>query len=551
MELLHKYLKQVDFDSYEDFNENFSIIEPEKFNFAFDVVDYWADKEPEKTALVYVDDFGNKKTFTFLDIKKLSCQAANYFLSKGIGKSDVVLLTLKHAHHYWYLSVGLHRIGAICVPATEQLKSKDFEYRFYSANVKMAICIGLEDHLDDIELAISNIGRDVAKAYVGGFPSREGWDNIDLALAAMSDVYEKPDDFPCDGDLMLMYFTSGTSGNPKIVAHNYKYPLGHITTAYYWSACENNGLHYSVAETGWAKCAWSKIYGQWLCGCAVLVHDMESFNPQNLLGMMESQPITSFCAPPTIFRFLIREDLDGRDFNHIKHMTTAGEPLNAEVYNIWHKKTGIKIREGFGQSESVIIAGTFKWMEPKPGSLGKPNALYNIKMVDENGKFAATGDVGQISIMLDGGKIPIGLFQEYYQDAERTYDTFATGVYYTGDLAVMDEQGFLWFEGRSDDVIKTSGYRVGPFEVESALMRHPAVMECAITGVPDEIRGQVLKASIVLNKGFAPSDELKVEIQNFVKAITAPYKYPRVIEFLEELPKTFNGKIKRFVLRNK
>ena len=548
MEILKKYLKQVDFDSYEEFTEKFELIIPESFNFAYDVVDEWARTEPDKTALVYKDDFGYERTFTFSEMKRLSDQAANYFLSKGITKGDVVMLTLKRKYHFWYLSMGLHKIGAVCIPATEQLKQKDYEYRFHSAEVKMIVCIDLHDHLNDIELAVKGTSMDIIKAFVGD-GEKEGWDNIDTEFMKTSDVYERPSDYPRNNDLMLMYFTSGTSGNPKIVAHNYYYPLGHITTSYYWSACRDNGLHFSVAETGWAKCAWSKLYGVWLSGCAVMVYDMVKFDPETLLDVMENTPITSFCAPPTIFRFLIRTDLTNRNLSHIHDCTTAGEALNAEVFNIWREKTGLTIREGFGQSESAIIAGTFKWLTPKPGSLGKPNPLYEISLVNENGEIAQTGEEGQISILLRNGIIPVGLFQEYYMEPERTYETFASGVYYTGDLAYADEDGYLWYVGRADDVIKTSGYRVGPFEVESAIMRHASVLECAVAGAADEVRGQIIKATIVLNTGYSPSEELKLEIQDFVKSITAPYKYPRMIEFADELPKTFNGKIRRFVLR--
>ncbi|MCL1803528.1 MAG: AMP-binding protein [Eubacteriaceae bacterium] len=549
MQLISKYLKQVDFHSYEDFYDNFSLTVPENFNFAFDVVDYWAASEPGKLALVYESAEGEEISFTFAEISRLSSQAANYFASKGIQKGDVVMLTLKHSYYFWIMAVGLHKLGAICVPATEQLKQKDYEYRFSVARVKMIATVEGE-HLAEIEEAEKNSSRPIAKAFVSE-SERDGWDNIAVELAKMPDAFDKPIDYPCSNDLMLMYFTSGTTGNPKIVAHNYNYALGHITTAYYWSACKDNALHFSVSETGWAKCAWSKIYGQWLCGAPVLVYSYDRFEPEKMLDIMEKYPIYGFCAPPTIYRFLLRCDLSNRSLSHIKHCTTAGEALNAEVFHQWQEKTGLTIREGFGQSESAIIAGTFIWMQPRPGSLGKPNPLYKVRMINENGDDACVGEEGQISIELDGAIPPVGLFQEYYRDEERTIQTFSSGLYYTGDLARRDEDGYLWYEGRADDIIKTSGYRVGPFEVESALMRHPAVFECAVAGIadPEGIRGQIIKATIVLNEGYSPSDSLAKEIQDLVKSITAPYKYPRAIEFSDTLPKTFNGKIKRYVLR--
>jgi acetyl-CoA synthetase len=552
MQLIDKYLGRTDFDSYEEYYENFHVDAPKHFNFGYDVVDYWAEHDPNKTALVYCNDKNEKRTFSFKDISELSDKAAVYFLRKGIKKGDVVMLTLKRCYQFWYLITALHKIGAICVPATEQLKQKDFEYRFSSALVKMIVCIKIDEHLSDIEKAEEHTNMSITKAFVGT-GSYEGWDNIDDEIAAVTTEFEKPigDDYPCDEDLMLMYFTSGTSGNPKIVAHNFYLSLGHITTAYFWSNVVENGLHFSVAETGWAKCAWSKLYGQWFCGCAVMVYDMDRFDADNLLDVMESYPITSFCCPPTIYRFMLQKDLSKRNLSHIKHCSTAGEALNAEVYYKWLEKTGLKIHEGFGQSESSIIAGTFKWMEPRPGSMGKPNPLYKINLINEDGEIAQPGQEGQISIWLDGTKAPVGLFCEYFNNPEKTYETFATGVYYTGDLAYADEDGYFWYVGRADDVIKSSGYRVGPFEVESAVMKHEAVFECAVTGIPDDVRGQIIKATVVLNPGYEESDTLKKEIQNFVKGITAPYKYPRAIEFAPELPKTFNGKIKRYVLRNK
>jgi acetyl-CoA synthetase len=547
--MLHDFLRQVDFSSYEDFCANFALTPPADFNFAFDVVGRWAKTEPEKIALVYEDDHANERVFTFAEIDELSNRAANYYASRGIKKGDVVMLTLKRRYHFWFMALGLHKLGAVCVPATEQLKQKDYEYRFSTARAAMIVSIQIEEHMRDIEEAERHMGRPILKAFAGS-GEREGWDNIDEELAKMSPFFEKPADYPCGHDLMLMYFTSGTTGNPKIVAHDYYYPLGHITTAYYWAACADNRLHFSVAETGWAKCAWSKFYGQWICGSSVLVYDMDRFDPESLLNIMEKYPIYGFCAPPTIYRFLIRMDLSRRSLGHIRHCTTAGEALNAEVFRQWKEKTGLEIREGFGQSEGPIIAGTFRWMSPRPGSLGRPNPLFQTRLINENGNDAAPGEEGQISIVLsEGNSPPIGLFQQYFLDEERTIETFASGLYYTGDLAYADEDGYLWYVGRADDVIKTSGYRVGPFEVESALMRHPAVLECAVCGIPDEVRGQIILASIVLNEGFEGSDELKKGIQDFVKGITAPYKYPRAVEFVTELPKTFSGKIKRYVIR--
>ncbi len=538
-------MEQRDFASYEEFTQKFKIKVPERFNFAYDVVDEWAKTQPDKRALVYQDDHGLKKQFTFSDISRLSNMSAHYFLSKGIKKGDVVMLVLKRRYQFWYIITALHKIGALCVPATDQLKQSDYEYRFACAGVKMIVAIDNAEDIANIEAAERSTGP-LIKAVVG--KAKPGWDDFDNEIAHFSPEFEKDDDFPCNDDLMLMYFTSGTTGKPKTVAHNYLYPLGHITTAYYWHGCIDNGLHFSVSDTGWAKCAWGKIYGQWFCGCAVMVYDMDRFDPEKLLDVMEAYPITSFCAPPTILRFLIRCDLSKRKLSHIKSCTTAGEALNAEVYRIWYEKTGLKLREGFGQSESAIIAGTFKWMEPVPGALGKFNPLYRVLLVNAQGNPAVKGEEGQISILLNNGR-SLGLFTCYYNDEEKTQETFRNNIYYTGDLAYMDEDDMLWHVGRADDVIKTSGYRVGPFEVESALMQHPGILECAITGVPDKIRGQVIKASIVLNKGYTASDALAKDIQTFVKEITAPYKYPRVIEFLDALPKTASGKIKRYELR--
>ncbi len=541
MNLLSRYIKE-DFASYEDFRNDFCIDVPERFNFAYDIVDEYARLEPNKTALVWCDDNGGERVFSFADISKLSNQAANFFNNNGIGKGDAVMLVLKRRWHYWVASMALCKLGAIMIPGTYLLTAKDLKYRLESAKTKMIVSIADKEVVDAIEGA--NV--DVIRASVDG--PVPGFIDFTAAIAECSETFEKPAELPGNDDPMLLYFTSGTTGMPKMVQQSFTYPLGHIVTARFWHNTGEDDLHITVADTGWAKCSWGKIYGQWIAGTAQFVYDMESFVPEKLAAKLAKYRVTSFCAPPTVYRFLIKEDLSAYDLTALKHASTAGEPLNPEVYNQFKRQFGIGIREAFGQSESTPILGNFIFSPPRPGSIGKPNPMYNVQLLDERGNPAEVGEEGEIVIDTSKGK-PVGLFDGYYMDKERTDSCWFDNKYHTGDMAWMDEDGYFWFIGRGDDVIKSSGYRIGPFEVESALMEHQAVLECAISAAPDPTRGQVVKASVVLARGFVPSDKLVKDLQSHVKRVTAPYKYPRVIEFVKELPKTVSGKIKRAQLR--
>lgn len=547
--MLEKFLPRTEFSSYEDFKKNYRVNIPKDFNFAYDVVDAWAAEEPGKTAMVWCNDFGEERIFTFGDMKRLSDKAANLFKAHGVKKGDVVMLLLKRRWHYWVCTLALEKLGAISVPATVQLTKKDIVYRNNAASVKMIVSVPDHEIVPFIEESLKDSPTVETIALVGGV--RQGWLDFDSELEKASDVWTKPvgADYAGGGDKMLMYFTSGTTGMPKIVTHDFLHPLGHIVTAHYWQRLGETGLHLTVAESGWAKCGWGKLYGQWICGVALFVYDMEKFVPEKLLQMIEKYKITSFCAPPTIYRFLIKEDLSKHDLSSIKFAGTAGEPLNPEVFNQFKKATGLEIIEGFGQTETTVLCANFEWLKPKPGSMGKPSPLYDVDIVDDNGRTCPTGVEGSVVIKnLDKG-LPPGLFRGYYRDEEATSRVWKNGVYDTGDVAWRDEDGYFWFVGRSDDVIKCSGYRIGPFEVESALMEHPSVLECAVTAVPDPVRGQVVKATIVLAKGWTGSEVLVKELQDHVKRTTAPYKYPRVIEFVDELPKTVSGKIKRKEIR--
>lgn len=547
--MLEKFLTRDKFESYEDFKANYQVIIPKNFNFAYDVVDAWAEEKPEKTALVWCNDHGGEKIFSFGEMKRLSDKAAHLFFSRGIGKGDVVMLMLKRRWHYWVCTLALEKIGAISIPATVQLTKKDIAYRNNAASVKMIVSVFEDEVVQCIEEALPHSPTVIEKALVGS--SRPGWLDFDAELDSTPDLWRRPEgDHAAGGtDPMLMYFTSGTTGMPKIVLHDFNYPVGHITTAHYWQRLGNEGLHLTVSESGWAKCAWGKIYGQWICGVALFVYDMDKFVPEKLLHMLEKYRITSFCAPPTIYRFLIQEDLSKYDLSSIKIADTAGEPLNPEVFHQFKKATGLEIIEGFGQTETTVLCANFEWITPKPGSMGKPSPLYDIDIIDENGHSCPPGVEGNIVIKNLDQKLPPGLFKGYYRDEEVTRRVWNNGVYNTGDVAWRDEDGYFWFVGRSDDVIKCSGYRIGPFEVESALQEHPAVLECAVTAAPDPVRGQVVKATIVLAKGWEPSAELVKELQNHVKHVTAPYKYPRIVEFVKELPKTISGKIRRVEIR--
>ncbi len=547
--MLEKFLPRQQFDSYEDFKANYRVNIPEKFNFAYDVVDAWALEKPDKLGLVWCDDQDREKFFAFQELKRLSDQAANLFMSYNIGKSDVVMLLLKRRWHYWICTLALQKIGAISIPATVQLSKKDIVYRCNAATVKMIVSVSDPEVVENIEAALPESPSVIHKALVD--QTREGWIDFNAELDQADANWERPsgDTNPGGDDPMLMYFTSGTTGMPKIVLHDFKYPLGHIVTAHYWQKLSEEGLHLTVAESGWAKTAWGKIYGQWLCGVCLFVYDMDKFLPDHLLKKIEKYRITSFCAPPTIYRFLIKEDLSKYDLSSIKKACTAGEPLNPEVFNQFKAATGLDIIEGFGQTETTVLCANFEWITPKPGSMGKPSPLYDIDIVDEEGRSCPAGVEGNIVIKNLDRSLPPGLFRGYYRDEVATRKVWYDGTYNTGDVAWRDEDGYFWFVGRSDDVIKCSGYRIGPFEVESALMEHACVLECAVTAVPDPIRGQVVKATIVLAKGWEASPQLIKELQDYVKHATAPYKYPRIVEFVTELPKTISGKIRRVEIR--
>ena len=548
--MLEKYVSRVNFDSYEDFVENFKINIPDNFNFAYDVVDEIAAATPDKVAIVWCDEKGAEATFTFGQLKYYSDKAANFFTKVGIGKGDPVMLILKRRYEFWFAILALHKIGAICIPATHLLTTKDIVYRNNAADIKMIVCVAEDEVIHHVEESRSQSPSLKTIALVGG--SREGWLDFNKEVEEASSEFTRPtgDKATQNDDIMLLYFTSGTTGMPKMVRHNFTYPLGHIVTAKYWQNVEEDGLHLTVADTGWAKAVWGKIYGQWLAGCAVFVYDYDKFVPKDLLTVISKHGVTSFCAPPTIYRFFIKEDLTKYDLSKLKYCAVAGEPLNPEVYNQFLKATGIKLMEGYGQTELTVVLGTYPWMEPKPGSMGKPSPGYDVDIVDEDGKSCEVGEEGQI-VIRTGKNIPVGMFGGYYRDEALTKKVWHDDVYYTGDMAWKDEDGYFWFVGRADDVIKSSGYRFGPFEVESALLEHPAVLECAITAVPDPIRGQIVKATVVLTKNYTPSEALVKELQDHVKKVTAPYKYPRIIEFVDELPKTISGKIRRVEIRER
>ena len=549
--LLGKYVNRADFESYEDFLENFQITVPENFNFACDVADHYAIHQPGKRALVWCDDHGNDRTFTFADLKELSDRAANFFLSRGIRKGDYVKLLLKGHYSFWYCFLGLHKIGAVATPGTHMLTARDLVYRIEKADIKMIVCLNegfLPDFIDEAQGKTGEILRD--KVLLSG--DRDGWLNLEREIERASADFTRPGgaEGTINEDILLAYFSSGTTGFPKMVQHDHTYPLGHIPTARYWQNCQDDGLHYTVADTGWAKVVWGKIYGQWICGSAVFAYDYDKFDAANMARKCAGFGVTTFCAPPTIYRFLVREDLSGYDFSGLQYVVTAGEPLNPEIYDKFLEYTGMRIMEGFGQTETSVQIATYLWMDTKPGSMGKPCPIYDITLMNTEGGFCEDGEEGEIVILTEKGR-PLSLFAGYYRDEEKTAEVWHDGCYHTGDMAWRDEDGYYWFVGRADDVIKSSGYRIGPFEVESALMEHPAVLECAITGVPDPVRGQVIKATVVLTKGFTPSEELKLPLQNHVKSVTAPYKYPRVIEFADELPKTISGKIRRVEIRDR
>jgi len=547
MSMLDKYLSQTNYNSYQEFFENFEIRIPEHFNFAFDVVDEIALKTPEKIAMVWCDDKGAEAIFTFGQMKRFSDKAANYFRSIGIRKGDPVMLILKRRYEYWFCTLALNKIGAITIPATHLLSTKDIVYRNNAADIKMIVCVPEPAVVQHVEEAETKSPTLQYKATIGA--SREGWINFTEEMEKSPEAFGRsPVEKTTINDTMLLYFTSGTTGMPKMVDHNFAYPLGHILTAKYWQNVQDNGLHFTVADTGWAKSAWGKIYGQWLSGCAVMTYDYDKFVPKHLMKVIEKYHVTSFCAPPTIYRFLIKEDLTQYNLKHLQYCVVAGEPLNPEVYKQFLETTGIRLMEGYGQTECTVALATYSWMEPKPGSMGKPSPGYDIDLIDSDGKVCEVGEIGQIVIYTKKRK-PVGMFDGYFRDEELTNKVWQNDIYYTGDTAWRDEDGYFWFVGRADDIIKSSGYRIGPFEVESALLEHPAVLECAITAVPDPERGQIVKATVVLAKDYQPNDKLARELQEHVKKVTAPYKYPRIVEFVTELPKTISGKIRRVQIR--
>ena len=549
MNFAQRYL-DTDCGSYEEMQQRLKLRIPENFNFAFDIVDEYARLCPEKRALVWCNDKGEEKQFSFGEISRLSKKLADSLYKMGIRKGDFVMLIMKRRAEYWITYPALHRLGAVAIPATHMLTKKDVVYRNNAAGVKMIIAAQDENILEHVDAAMADSPTLEHRVLLGG--AREGWESFDKLLAEGDEGFVPPVRAGGD-DPMLMFFTSGTTGMPKMVLHDFNYPLGHIITAVYWHKVLDDGLHISVADTGWAKCGWGKCYGQWIAGSAQFVYDYDGkFNPMNLITAVSRHRVNTFCAPPTIYRSLVKQDLSEIDFSSFTHFTTAGEPLNPEVFRRWREISGHRIFEAFGQSEGTPILGTFYFMEPKEGSTGKPNPLLNVDLVDEQGNSIGTGEEGLIVLRVGDGK-PAGLFCGYYKDPEKTAEVWKNGLYYTGDVAWRDEEGFYYFIGRSDDVIKSSGYRIGPFEVESALMEHPAVLECAVTGVPDieGDRGQLVKATVALVKGWEPTEELKKELQNHVKRITAPYKYPRIIEFVEEIDKTISGKMKRKAIRER
>ena len=576
--MIERFLVQTSFTSNEDYREHLQFKVPEHFNFAYDVMDVWAEEWPDGLALLWTNDQGEEIRATFRELKEQSDQAASYLQTLGIGKGDPVMLILKRRYEWWIAMLALHKLGAIVIPATHMLTKKDIIYRNTRASVKAIICV--DDPYVTGQIQLAREESPTVKQYIAiGKTIPEGFHDY-LKEIENAPKFVRPSFVNDNDDTMLMYFTSGTSGEPKMVAHSFLYALGHLTTGVFWHNLHQGSIHLTVADTGWAKAVWGKFYGQWFAGATVFVFDHEKFDADTLLRQIEKFRVTSFCAPPTIYRFMIREDLARYDLSSLEYCTTAGEALNPAVFDKFLEKTGIRMMEGFGQTETTMTLGTFPWMKPKPGSMGMPNAQYDIDLVKADGTPCEDGEKGEIVIrtnervfltkrreddnnnssirsLVENSSTrqtrPLGLFKEYFRDEEQNREAWRDGAYHTGDMAWRDEDGYYWFEGRIDDVIKSSGYRIGPFEVESALMTHPAVVECAITGVPDDIRGMVVKATVVLGKEWKhkAGDELVKELQQHVKRVTAPYKYPRIVEFVDELPKTISGKIRRVEIRKK
>ena len=554
--MIERFLTQTSFTSEEDYKRNLHFKIPENFNFAYDVMDAWAEEHPDKLALLWTSERGEEVRATFAELKDQTDRTAAYFQSLGIGHGDKVMLILKRHYQWWLSMLALHKLGAVAIPATHMLTKHDIVYRDQRASVKAIVCANDEYVTSQILaampdsptvkvlVAVNSLSQQ-GKAVPEGFHDwRQEWPKAPR--------FVRPEHVNTNEDTMLIYFTSGTSGEPKMVAHDYLYALGHLTTGVFWHNLTPDSIHLTVADTGWGKAVWGKLYGQWLAGATVFVYDHEKFTAEKIMRQIEKYRVTSFCAPPTIYRFMILEDFSKYDLSSLRYCTTAGEALNPSVAETFHQLTGIQLMEGFGQTETTMTLGTFPWMKPKPGSMGKPNAQYDVRLLRADGTECEEGEKGEICIRV-GDEKPIGLFKGYYRDPELTKEAWHDGIYHTGDMAWRDQDGYYWFEGRADDVIKSSGYRIGPFEVESALMTHPAVVECAITGVPDDIRGMVVKATVVLAKEWKDraGDVLIKELQNHVKRETAPYKYPRIIEFVDELPKTISGKIRRVEIRDK
>ena len=548
--MIERFLKKTSFTDFEDFTHNYRLLIPDQFNFAYDVVDEWARMEPNKKALLWTNDKGECREFSFAEIKAYSDRTASYFQQLGIGKGDKVMAILKRRYEFWFTILALHKIGAVIIPATHLLTEKDIIYRNNAAGIKAIIAVGEEPIVNQIEASRASSPELQTVISIGPIVPA-GWHNFQQEMPSA------PDFCGCKGctiniDPLIISFTSGTTGNPKMVLLDHLYPLAHIVTAKYWHNLHPESLHLTIADTGWLKAVWGKLYGQWIVGACVFVYDHDKFTPTDMLAIIEKYRITSLCAPPTIFRFLIREDMSKFDLSSLEYCTIAGEALNPAVYEQFLKLTGIQLKEGYGHSETTATVITAPWMEPKPGSMGKPNPHYIVDLITADGRSAEVGEQGEIVLRLYKG-YPVGLFKGYYRNEALTGEVIHDGLYHTGDVAWRDEDGYFWFVGRTDDVIKSSGYRIGPFEVESALMTHPAVVECAITGVPDELRGQVVKATIILAREYKDQagDALAAEIQEHVKKVTAPYKYPRIVEFVDELPKTISGKIRRVEIRNK
>lgn len=536
-------------NGWEAAQKSFSLHIPDNFNFAYDVIDRYAAEAPEAEALVWCNDKGEEKIFTFGVLAKEINKAANFFTAMGIARGDTVLLFLRRRYEFWFILPALHKIGAIAVPATVQLAAHDIEYRIQSAGIKMIVAVQEKQLQQEIQKAAEAAYKKPLLVWV--HDEMDGWISFDKLSKNMSDEFSLPAGTkrPCGEDTALLYFTSGTSGNPKMVAHNFLYPLGHIVTAKFWQRVKKGGRHLSVAETGWAKAMWGKIYGQWLCGCAVFVYDMDVFIPRKLLEKLAQYRVTSFCAPPTVYRYLIREPVENYDLSALEECTTAGEALSLDIFDTFKEKTGISLREGYGQTELTLVTGTFPGMDVKPGSMGKPAPGYDIDIVRPDGSSCEADEIGEIILRLDKGH-PFGMFGGYYKNPEKTAEVFRGGVYHTGDAASRDKDGYFWFSSRTDDLIKSSGFRISPFEVESVLLQHPAVFECAVTGVSDPKRGQAVKAFIVLNRGYTPSKQLEKELMFFAKKNAALYKAPRSLEFVQALPKTHNGKISRAAIRS-